>query len=127
MDWCLIIMNKIFLILFVMIPAFSTANAELPDPTRPATYLVENIEPIYVEEYQPELQEKINWRLSAIRISESDRSAIVNGKLVREGDDVESGKILEINPLSVVIDHKKQKLIVRLFNTKVIKDYKSTK
>ncbi|NOG60204.1 MAG: hypothetical protein HND53_06855 [Proteobacteria bacterium] len=103
------------------------ANAELSDPTRPATYFEESIEPIYVEEFDSGTKEKISWKLSAIRISDNDRTAIVNGKLVRVGDEVESAKVLEINPLSVLIDHEERKLIVRLFNIKVIKDYKSVK
>ncbi len=101
------------------------ANAELPDPTRPATYIDENLEPTFFEEIN--VSEKINWKLSAIRISAEDRSAILNGKLVRAGDDIGPAKVLEINPLSIVINHEERKLIVRLYNTKVIKSYKSQK
>lgn len=100
-----------------------TANAELPDPTRPATFFVEEIEPVYFEE--TEVKENINWKLSAVRISVEDRSAIINGKLVRVGDDVGPAKVIEINPLSVVINHEDKKLIVRLFKNTVKKDYKS--
>lgn len=101
------------------------AYAELPDPTRPATYVVESLEPVFFEEIN--VTEKINWKLSAIRISDKDRTAILNGKLVRAGDDIGPAKVLEINPLSVVIEHEERKLIVRLYNTKVIKQYKSPK
>ncbi len=101
------------------------ANAELPDPTRPATYMVMEREPVFFEEI--EVKGKINWKLSAIRISAEDRTAILNGKLVRAGDDIDSAKVLEINPLSVVIDDEDQKLIVRLYNTEVIKNYKLRK
>ena len=100
----------------------SVAKAELSDPTRPATFVTENIEPVYFEEIN--VNEKINWKLSAIRISDKDRTAILNGKLVRAGDDIGPAKVLEIKPLSVVIDHEDRRLIVRLYNTKVIKDYK---
>ena len=106
-------------------PMITLAKAELPDPTRPATYMVENLQPVFFEEIKT--KESINWKLSAIRISDSDRSAILNGKLVRAGDAIGPAKVVEINPLSVVIDHEERKLIVRLFNTKVIKDYKSQK
>ena len=99
------------------------ANAELLDPTRPATYIVENIEPVFFDEIDD--KEKINWKLSAIRISSEDRTSILNGKLVRAGDDIGPAKVLDINPLSIVIDHDERKLIVRLYNTSVIKDYKS--
>lgn len=128
MDRRLISMVKrIHIIVLTILPVFVMANAELSDPTRPATYFEESIEPIYVEEFDSGTKEKISWKLSAIRISDNDRTAIVNGKLVRVGDEVESAKVLEINPLSVLIDHEERKLIVRLFNIKVIKDYKSVK
>lgn len=107
------------------IPFVVMANAELPDPTRPATFMVEDIEPVFFEEI--DVKEKINWKLSAIRISKKDRTAILNGKLVRVGDDVGPAKVLEINPLSIVIDHEERKLIVRLYKTTVMKDYKSHK
>ncbi len=112
---------------FALLPMLVIAKAELPDPTRPATYMVKDVEPIYVEVFDENTKEKVSWTLSAIRISEKDRTAIVNGKLVRVGDDIDQAKVLEIKPLSVVIDHNDQKLIVRLFNNQVVKDYKSSK
>lgn len=120
-------LKKIQIVVLTLLPVFVSANAELPDPTRPATYLDKSVEPVYVEDFDTGIKAKINWELSAIRISENDRTAIVNGKLVRVGDEVESAKILEINPLSVLIDHEERKLIVRLFNSRVIKNYKSSK
>ena len=101
------------------------SNEELPDPTRPATFIEPDQEPVFFVE--TDVKEKINWKLSAIRISPKDRTAIVNGKLVRVGDAIGTAKVLEINPLSVVIDHEDRKLIVRLFNYQVIKDYKLPK
>lgn len=112
--------------IILLFPVLSFANAELPDPTRPANYITESSEPIYVEVFdESETKVQKSWRLSAIRVSESDKSAILNGKLVREGDDIEQAKVLEINSRSVVIDHEEQKLIVRLFNNLVVKDYKT--
>ncbi len=111
--------------ILLLLPVISIANTELPDPTRPASYVVESVEPVFFEDIN--VNEKINWKLSAIRISDKDRTAILNGKLVRAGDDIGPAKVLEIKPLSVVIDHEDRKLIVRLYNTKVIKDYKLRK
>lgn len=107
----------------MIMPLIVSSNTGLPDPTRPATYLVEESEPVYFEELDD--NQAINWKVSAIRISENDKSAIVNGKLVRVGDDIGPAKILEIKPLSVVIDHEDKQLIVRVFNNQVVKDYKS--
>jgi hypothetical protein len=117
---------KIFCLFVLMfLPLVVNANAELPDPTRPANFFVEDTEPIYVEEFNIETKEKISWKLSAIRISDKDRTAIVNGKLVRIGDEVSSAIVAEINPLSVVMNYEDKKLIVRLFENQVIKDYKT--
>lgn len=127
MDWCLNNMNLLQHLFFILslLPAMVLANTELPDPTRPATYLVEDLAPVFFEEI--DVNEKVNWKLSAIRISDKDRTAILNGKLVRVGDDVGPAKVLEIKPLSIVINHEDRKQIVRLFNTKVIKNYKLRK
>lgn len=99
------------------------AKAELRDPTRPATFIAEDTASVYVEDIND--NEKVNWKVSAIRISDKDKTAIVNGKLVRVGDDIGPAKVLEIKPLSVVINHEDKKLIVRLFNNQIKKDYKS--
>jgi hypothetical protein len=117
---------KIFC-LFVLMPLLVSANAELSDPTRPANFFVEDTEPVYVEEFNIETKEKVSWKLSAIRISDKDRTAIVNGKLVRIGDEVSSAIVSEINPLSVVVNYEDKKLIVRLFKNQVIKDYKASR
>jgi len=103
-----------------------SGNTELPDPTRPANYVVVDDEgPIFFEEI--ETRERISLKLSAIRISANDKTAIVNGKLVRIGDEVDTAIIIEINRLSVVVSHEDKKIIVRLYNKQVVKDYKSSK
>ncbi len=118
-------LRKYLFFILYLLPSFLFANSDLPDPTRPATYSIDDHEPVFFEEIN--VDEKFNWKLSAIRISDADRTAILNGKLVRTGDDVGPAKVLEINPLSVLINHEDRKLIVRLYNTKVIKDYKLRK
>ncbi len=118
-------MSRSLFIMLWFIPIIVMANTELPDPTRPATYMVEDSEPVFFEEIN--FKEKINWKLSAIKISADDRTAILNGKLIRAGDEIGPAKVLEINPLSVLINHEERKLIVRLYDTKVIKDYKLRK
>jgi hypothetical protein len=115
-------MLKILLTILMFFPAFALANAELPDPTRPANYFSESKEPVFFQESK---DGKRIWTLSAVRVSKKDRTAILNGKLVREGDKVNQAKVLEISPQSVVIEHDNKKLIVRLFNDLVIKKYKS--
>ncbi|MGB1800813.1 MAG: hypothetical protein ACPHLK_08300 [Gammaproteobacteria bacterium] len=97
----------------------------MPDPTRPANYLVETNEPVFVEVFSETTKEQVSWTLSAVRISDKDKTAIVNGELVRVGDEINQAKVLEIHSQSVLINHENQRLIVRLFNNHVIKNYKS--
>ena len=117
--------KNIISITFLSIPVLVTANTELPDPTRPANYIVESNEPVSIEVFSESTKEQISWTLSAVRISDKDKTAIINGKLVREGDEIDQAKIVDIKSQSVVIDHENKKLIVRLFNDLVIRNYKS--
>lgn len=119
------IKNSFLYLMLVAIPFSVSGNNGLPDPTRPANYIVKDTESVFIEVI--DTKEKISWRVSAIRISTDDRTAIVNGKLVRIGDEISSGIISEINPLSVIVDYEDQKLIVRLFSHQVNKIYKTSK
>lgn len=83
--------------------------ALLPDPTRPAEYRPET--PVV----QETPGESNDWKVTAIRIAGGDRTAIVNGVIVRAGDKVGAAKVLEIQPLAVVLDYDNKKIAVRLF------------
>lgn len=96
----------------------SVRAAVLPDPTRPAQY---RPEALIVQELPKEL---INWKVTAIRIAGGDRTAIVNGSIVREGDIVGPAEILEIQPVSVVLNYDNKKISVRLFGDLVQKKVK---
>jgi hypothetical protein len=69
---------KFSLYLLISLSSLSVyAMNELPDPTRPAHYIIER-EPVFVEQVVTP-GKKIAWTVSAIRISQKNRSAIVNG------------------------------------------------
>lgn len=97
------------------------AVSALPDPTRPADWLQKS-EPVFAEEVQ-QSGNKIEWRVNAIRIAPDDRTAIVNGKLVRAGDRVSNGIVREIRRDSVVVEDDTRQLILRLISNKAVKDY----
>lgn len=105
-----------------MVPGMVHAEAVLHDPTRPADYITmpTDIEVIEVEDLPKQL---IEWSVTAIRISNEDRSAIVNGRLVRIGDFIGPAKILEIKPVSVLLDYDARHVVVRLFSESVQKYY----
>jgi hypothetical protein len=92
-----------------------TGQAEtLSDPTRPAEYQAN----VIAQDLPPEL---VDWRLTAIRISGPDRSAIVNNTIVREGDNVGLAKIVQILPDRVVLNYNSKQLVVSLFAQTAIK------
>ena len=78
----------------------------LPDPTRPYQYGT-----VQVEQGQ---DAKVQWRLSGVRINADKRSAILNGKLVKEGDKLDGAVVLEIKPAEVTLQQDDKRLVVRL-------------
>ncbi len=92
----------------------------LPDPTRPADYSTDTV----AEEEQP--QEPTDWHLTAIRTSAEGRLAIVNGTLVRIGDEVGSATVLEITSKSVVLDYNQKRLEINLLPQDIKKTVSAT-
>lgn len=72
-------------------PAFAV---ELADPTRPPKPAVADA---------AVAPNPAQWQLSLVRVSDDDRRAVVNGKLVREGDQVGSARVLRIESSHVVL------------------------
>ena len=101
-------MKKLLILTGYMILVSSGGYAEaLPDPTRPYGYGSE----IAVEQIP---HEKIQWQLSGIRITENKRSAILNGRLVKEGDKLDGAVVMEIKPSEVTLQQQDKRLVVKL-------------
>jgi hypothetical protein len=83
-------------------------SQDLPDPTRPADFQTT----LVVQDLPREL---IDWKVTAIRISDSDRTAIINGQLVRTGDAIGPASIHEIQPIQVILIYDNKQVVVRLF------------
>ena len=88
---------------------YSHVMAEtLPDPTRPSTFTIRR-------QIQDELpQEFISWNVKAIKTSEQERNAIVNDQLVKIGDEINSARVVDITPNTVVLEHDRKELVLRL-------------
>jgi len=93
--------------------AATDAGAGLPDPTRPYAYETA------IEVPQDLSADSVQWRLNGIRIREGERSAILNGQIVKTGDSVGRAKIVEINPAEVVLVQDSQKIVVKLVRSGV--------
>ncbi len=104
-------MNKVrSLILSTFLCSAAAPGAEaLPDPTRPADYAAESF---YVEPVQ---KEDVDFNLTAVRIDKDTRSVIINGKLLRAGDSVNSAEVQEIHPSHVILDYDGKRMVVRLY------------
>ncbi len=114
-----ILKRQLLAVLLLVSTIMAHADAGLPDPTRPADYSVTRV----VQQELP--RRKTEFSVSVIRISEIDRSAVVNGKMVRVGDDIGSAKIKEINAVEVVLDYERKLIVVPLFARGISKQYKT--
>ena len=85
-------------------------SSPLPDPTRPANYFTRTI--INRDLDLPE--QVIDWKLTAIQISDRRRTAIGNGRILKAGDEIGNVTVLEITPKSVVLDYGGKQLVVSL-------------
>ena len=87
----------------------------LTDPTKPVDYLP----PSAQAQLLPD--EMANWHLTAVRIGKDDRSAVLNGKVVRAGDAVGRARVMEIKPGIVVVEFDRKQVDVRLYGAGVKK------
>jgi len=99
----------VYILPAVLYAIAGVSAATLPDPTRPPDYSVN----IGTSEQPPESPADFN--LTATRIDKDNRSAIINGHLLRVGDPIGSAKLVEIHPAYVVLDYQQKRLVVRLY------------
>lgn len=98
-------------ILLLLLSVNAGANT-LPDPTKPYGHDVPRVEIIEFTE----ARDGTKWILSGVRISEQDRSAILNGKVVRTGDRIDDARVIGIETDAVVIEYRDDQLRIRLLD-----------
>ncbi len=114
-------MNRNTIILLVSgIAGLARADAGLPDPTRPADYSVARV---IKEDIS---RQRTEFSVNAIRISGTDRSAIINGKIVRVGDDIGTAKVKAINTMEVVLNYERKLMVVPLYARGISKQFKTS-
>jgi hypothetical protein len=75
--------------MLVLIAAGGAAGGELRDPTRPP-----RLAPPPTPAPQP--AREVEWKLTLIKYSPVNRSAILNGQVVREGDRIARARVVKI-------------------------------
>ena len=106
-------------ILVLMVAVMAHADAGLPDPTRPADYSRTRV----IKQDSP--KQRAEFSVNAIRISDLDRSAIVNGSMVRVGDEIGAATVKEINAAAVVLDYERKLIIIPLYSQNISKQFKT--
>jgi|SRR3990172_7488717 len=104
----------IILLLCLFVPGASVAMTTI-DPTQP--YLYGNLQQIQAFNAQADLE----WALSGVKFTEGKKTAILNGRLVKEGDDLDGARVIEIKPAEVILLQGQQRIAIRL----LLQDIKS--
>ncbi len=111
---------KLLLLTNIIFAASAVAQtSSLPDPTRPANYSASFASTPVIA------KQRADFNLRAIRISETDRSAIVNGQLVRVGDEIGAAKVNEIRSFEVVLEYERKLVTIPLYARHIDKQYKT--
>jgi hypothetical protein len=105
-------MKKLTLSACFVVCTVQAQGTVLPDPTRP--YQFGTV--IAVEQIT---DGKVQWRLSGVRIKEDKRSAILNGRLVKEGDELDGAVVMEIKPSEVTLQQEDKRLVVKLLYSNI--------
>ncbi len=108
------LLNSELLIVSVCLSAMCNLVYAVTDPTRPYNFVEI---PEFIEVEVPE--ESTDWQLSGIRIHGDKRSAILNGRMIREGEILENATVLKIQPTSVVLESGDKHLVVKMHEIKV--------
>lgn len=103
---------KTCLLTMLLLLSLNAGANTLPDPTKPYGYDTPRTE--IIEFIEP--REGVTWILSGVRISEQDRSAILNGKVVRAGDWIKDARVISIETDAVVIEHLDDQIRIRLLD-----------
>lgn len=93
--------------------AVQSVAAPLEDPTRPPSFVgsasgddaTQNVAPV--------------WRVNSILISKQRRMAVVNGKTVKQGDQVDNARVIRISPTAVTLRTSEETLTVKLLPAQV--------
>lgn len=107
MNGWLSVLDRLLWLLPAVLVSAGTVAESLVDPTRPPV-------PLSDKDAAPETRPAGDWRLSMTRVAGEDRLAILNGALVRVGQQVTDARVLAIAPDHVLLEQAGGTLRVEL-------------
>lgn len=102
-----------FMVALLLLSGLQLAAAPLEDPTRPPDFVGGASG---ISSGQDEIPV---WRVSSILISRDRRVAVVNGKTVNQGDEVDSARVIRISPTAVTFRNSVETFTVKLLPTQI--------
>ena len=105
-------LNKLLIvtILSLMIGSISAAQ-KLNDPTKPPPNTIrKNVK-----------KQVTHFKLSEIKITATDKQAVINGKRVRKGNRVANYNVQKIAVGYVILSNEKENLRINLVNSRIIR------
>lgn len=113
--------RKLLLLLAVLPGALFAASDDLqtlPDPTRPVLYDFQAAAAsgnLLDSFFTP----TASYTLSSVLIREQARIAVVNGKRVQVGDDVDGARVQRIDPAGVILDQNGEQITLALYASSI--------
>lgn len=109
--------GMVCMILLFCVPGdgFAATKVQLVDPMRPSHYQDQSNKRSVVEK---QLQVKTkSWELTAVLLSPGRSVAVINGKSLQLGEQLEGYKLIQIQSDQVTLRNKQQKLLLRRAGT----------
>ena len=109
-------LTLITLILWMLTLVIMPSKASMNDPTRPPAF---NVTTVTKKAVDP------RWVLSSTLVSREHRNAVINNRVVSLGDVVSGARVVEIEPMRVVLNRNGQQIVLMLLEKNIKQPAKS--
>jgi len=108
--------SVIFMILLFCVAGqgFAATVGQLVDPMRPVHYQNQVNKKVAEKQVQVKTRE---WHLTTVLMSQARSVAVINGKTLQVGEQLEGYKLVQIHSDQVILKNKQEKLVLRRAGT----------
>ena len=108
--------SVIFMILLFCVAGqgFAATVGQLVDPMRPVHYQNQVNKKVAEKQVQVKTRE---WHLTTVLMSQARSVAVINGKTLQVGEQLEGYKLVQIRSDRVILKNKQEKLVLRRAGT----------